>query len=129
MAERLTPYLRRRVLGLPLADRMALLEELRGTMLERPDPAIRLAYLVNKMQEAAGLDPLARKRDRPAVTARYILAFVARREGFSQTLIGTTMGLDHSSISYAEKRTREMFDYPEMYKDEISLYNKFVESL
>ena len=43
--------------------------------------------------------------------------------------IGKFLGRDHSTVAFAEKRMREVFTYPSIYKDEIKLYNKFVESL
>ena len=129
MAERLTPYLRRQVLNLPPQDRIALAQAINATFHGTPTPAERLEYLADKMCAASGLQIRERTNARRFVTARWLFAFVARREGYPQEVIGAFLGLDHSSICHGEKRVSEMFALPEMYKHEIELYNKFIESL
>lgn len=131
MAKRITPYLRRRVLDLPLADRLALFVELRASIQVVPaDHGSRLAYLADKMQDASGVNVReARDRTVAAVWPRNIFIFVARREGFSQSTIGRVIGRDHSSVCAAERRVSDAFASPSQYKNEIRLYNKFVDSL
>lgn len=132
MAERLTPYLRRRVLDLPIADRLALLAELHTSVrqTESPRQDTRLDFLADKMREVSGVDVRSRMdRTAAATWPRYLFIFIARREGYSQTTIGRAIGRDHSTICLAEKRVNEAFAMPGLYKKEINLYNKFVESL
>ena len=88
-----------------------------------------MAYLCRKMEAVSGVMVTHPSRTRDIVMARNIFAFVARREGYSQQTIGKFLGRDHSTVAFAEKRMREVFTYPSIYKDEIKLYNKFVESL
>lgn len=131
MAERLTPYLRRRVLDLPLVDRLALSEAIRVSLQDpTPDRSERLAYLADRMAEASGID-VRTTLDRTQRTAwvRAIFCFVARREGFPQMEIGAFIHRDHSSVCNAERRVNEAFALPSIYRAEIKLYNKFVESL
>lgn len=132
MAERLTPYLRRRVLDLPLADRLALLHELHTSVqqVEPKAPDTRLDFLADKMQQVSGIDVRVRlDRSAAATWPRYLFIFIARREGYSQTAIGRAIGRDHSTICLAEQRVNEAFAMPGQYRREINLYNKFVEAL
>lgn len=130
--QRLTPFLRRRVLDLPLADRLALLAELRLSVqqVESPAPATRLDFLAERMREVSGVDVRERMdRTAAAIWPRYLFIFVARREGYSQTTIGRAIGRDHSTICLAEKRVNEAFALPGQYRKEINLYNKYIEAL
>ena len=129
MAERLTPYLLRRTLALPLADKAALIGHLNASINVPSSPEDRLQYLLDKMQEVSGIDVRDLSRKRETVTARTVFVFVARREGFSQPFIAAFIGRDHSTIAYAEKRMRDVFTYPNAFKDEIYLYHNYVESL
>lgn len=130
MAERITPYLRRQVMRLPLEDRAALMEELRVSLVIPPaEPDKRLTYLADKMREVSGIDPRRDARFREVVNARTLFVFVARREGYSQHCIGAFLGRDHSTVCHAEKQVKDFFALPEVYRDEINLYNKFVEAL
>ena len=129
MAERLTPYLLRRAIQLPLADKTALIGHLQASINAPVSPAERMAYLCRKMEAVSGVMVTHPSRTRDIVMARNIFAFVARREGYSQQTIGKFLGRDHSTVAFAEKRMREVFTYPSIYKDEIKLYNKSVESL
>ncbi len=131
MAKRLTPYLRRQVLDLPMADRLALLEALRVSIqVPNIGRASRLEFLADKMTEVSGVNIRETKdRSRRVVWTRYIFCFVARREGYSQTNIGEVIGRDHSTICYAERRVNEAFSIPAAYAPEIELYNKYIEAL
>lgn len=130
MAKRLTPALRRRVLELPLADRLALAQEIRHSCAEPTTPAERLGYLADKMREVSGLDPRRiTSRSQAAVWPLYLFIFVARREGFTQNAIGHTIGRDHSSISAAERRVSDAFKMPSAYAAELKLYNKYIDRL
>ena len=131
MAERLTPYLRRRVLDLPIADRVALMEQLRRSMAEPvADRRDRLDYLADRMEAVSGVD-VRKCHDRSAgsLWPRYLFCFVARREGYQQTLVGKFVCRDHSTVCAAEKRVNDAFAAPDQYKFEIELYNKYIESL
>ena len=130
MAKRLTPALRRRVLDLPMADRAALLAELKASISTPDRAAARLEYLADKMREVSGIDVRSEQcRDTACVWPRYIFAFVARREGFLQREIGEVLHRDHSSVCAAEKRVADAFGIPAAYANEIQLYNKYIESL
>lgn len=114
---------------LPLADRIALLESLRGSVTEPNSTDQRLTYLADKMRELSGVDVRKDTREMQVATARFIFMFVARREGYSQNCIGRFIGRDHSTIAFAEKRMGDAFRLPDAYKLEIELYNKYIESL
>lgn len=129
MAERLTPYLLRRAMNLPLPDRIALMESLRGSVVTPTSAEERLNYLAEKMKESVGIDVRENSRKREVVTARILFAFVARREGYSQNCIGEFIGRDHSTIAFFERRMKDVFSLPQMYREEIALYNKYIDAL
>lgn len=130
MAQRLTPYLRRQVLALPLADRLTLLEALRVSVAEpRRDAAAILQHLVATMNEVAGFPVVSDRRDNASAWARAVLCFVARREGLKQSQIGKALQRDHSSIAHAESRIRTAFEYPDQYAEVITLYNRFINAI
>ena len=129
MAERLTPNMLRKAMNLPLADRVALMGALRDSVQAPVSPQERLEYLAGKMQEVTGIDVRTDSRKRDVVTARILFAFVARREGYTQPCIGNFIGRDHSTVSFFEKRMKDVFALPEVYRKEIILYNKYIDSL
>lgn len=129
MAKRLTPYLTRRALDLPLADKAMLMGQLRASIQMPESPEARLRYLAGKMQGVAGVDVGDNGHQREIVAARNIFIFVARREGFTQECIGRFIGRTHATVCIAEKKMREVFTYPKSYIQEIDLYNRYVESL
>lgn len=130
LTKRLTPALRRRVLNLPLADRLALAQEIRHSCTEPHTPEERLAYLADKMQEVSGLDPRhITSRSQAAVWPLYLFIFVARREGYTQEAIGRVIKRDHSSICAAEKKVNNAFAIPAAYANELKLYNKYIDKL
>ena len=130
MAERLTPYLLRRVLDLPLADKAALMAHLKTSMnIGQESPSERLGFLAQRMEEVSGVDVKEGSRRREVVTARFIFIFVARREGFTQEFVGSFLGRNHATVCQAEKKMRDAFTLPAIFQDEITLYNKFVEAL
>lgn len=116
-------------MNLPIADRAALAGMLRISVGEPSNPQERMQYFADKMQEVSGIDVKKRSRDRETVTARCLFMFVARREGYSQSDIGRFVGRDHATVCHAENRVKDMFSFPNAYKEEINLYNKYIESL
>lgn len=127
---RLTPYLRRAVISLPLADRLALLEVLRLSVANPGDnPRARMQHFVEVMDRVAGVEVASPCRDERHTWARNIVCFVGRREGFPQVLVGEAVNRDHSSVSHMERRMKDAFDYPEQYSEAIELYNRFIEAI
>ena len=131
MDKRLTPYLRRRVLDLSMSDRVALMEDLRvsiqGPFVNRAD---RLKYLADTMNTISGVDIRGRwNRTSATVWPRNIFIFVALREGYSQSEVGREIHRNHSTVCHARNRVNEAFEMPEQYRDEITLYKKYIETL
>ena len=129
---RLTPYLRRRVLALPVEDRIALNHAISESL--RPDAPDgtgdkRLEALRSEMEAIAGVDLLDRCRDREHTEPRIVFAFVCRREGFSQSEIARFLGVDHSTVCYWERRMGEAFAFPRPYSDLMEIYNQFVNNI
>lgn len=130
---RLTPYLRRRCLELPVSDRVALV----GIMTESLTPSIRtedqverrLLQMRNTMQVLTGLDVTLRSRKSEYMRCRTIFAFTCRQEGLTQESIGKFLGLDHSTIHHLERRMADVFEVPSCWKDYIELYNLFTNAI
>lgn len=125
MDERLTPQLRRRVLALPISDRLALNAEIIRSLNEVPDDK-RLAQLRDKMEDCAGVDIRKRTRLRPYIEARMVFSYVAKMEGYTQGELADFLGCDHSTICTTQKSMVRAFETPKAYASAINLYNKYV---
>ena len=129
--ERLTPYLRRRVMRLPIEERVVLHREILQS-LESPELVqtdVRLTRLAEVMQAVSGLEVRERCRQADLVRARVVFIFVARAEGFSQCTIGRFLDLNHSTVCYMEKRMRDALSMPVAFQDYIALYNQFTTAI
>lgn len=131
MAGRLTPQLRRRVMELPLQDRVTLIECLRVSLKTLEGGRLeRLNTLADRLADVTGTDVRTNTRsygDTP--WHRAIFCLVAFREGYSQNQIGHFIHRDHSSVSQAITRMQNAFDVPRAYVDIIKLYNDYVEQI
>lgn len=131
MDERLTPYLRRRVMRLSVEDRVILHREILRS-LESPAAVqtdTRLSRLAEVMEGLTGCDVRKRSRRADIIRARCVFVFVSRAEGFSQCDIGFFLGLDHSSVCYLEKKMGDVLALPVAYQDYIALYNQFTTAI
>ena len=77
------------------------------------------------MVDIAGVDIIQRSRDRAVVWARNIVFYKLRADGYSLQRIGRFMNYSHCIVLYGSRRVEEMLQYPSMYSEEISLWNKF----
>lgn len=129
--DRLTPRLRRRVLALPLGDRLALQKDLARSLQESTECQgfCRMETLRGKMQEVSGVDIHERTRLHNYVEARVVFAAVCRLEGFSQVEIAQYLGRDHSTICHGEKIFSNALAYPKTYPSLIELYNNFTNAI
>lgn len=129
--ERLTPYLHKQCLALPLADRLALVRILMRTIMAEPagKDATRLDTIAQAVESLAGASVHEPRHIPAAVCARSVFAFVAEREGFRQTEIGRYMGRDHSSVHFMISRMAQALDHPEQWNDYITLYNNTLSAI
>lgn len=125
MQPRLTPYLRRRILALSVADRVALMADIGGSIFVRNQREGRLAELRDAMLAITGIDVRDPRRFADHVRARSVFCFVARMEGFGLQAIGDELGMDHSSAHYLAKRMTDALERPSLWSDYINLYNQF----
>lgn len=129
-SERLTPYLRRKVLDLPLADKVALYRDLSKSIhIPEEKASKRMAVLRDRMLEQTGIDVLRRTRLAEVVEARTVFVCVCQLEGYAQTQIARFLGKDHSTVCHAYKTMRNAFDYPQQYPTLIDLYNNFTKAI
>ena len=132
--ERLTPYLRRRVLNLSKVDRLALQREIMASIREecRSNPVTRMEVLARKMEDVSGVDLLHVRGHRGPMgttTARTVFCFVARMDGITQQRIGDFLGVNHSTVACAEGRMRDALATPRFFPDLIRLYNEFTQQI
>lgn len=128
-AERLTPYLRRRVMRLSATDRAVLMGELGASLAPQGNGRRSLAELADKMHRLSGINVYERSRLAPVVLARCVYVYVCRLEGYSQLDLARHLEMDHSTIHYLEKRMRTAFALPHSYGAEIELYNKYTSEI
>lgn len=126
--QQLTPYLRRRVLHLPVADRVELMQAIGASIAAPPKPD-RLGTLRDAMLAVSGVDVRDQRRFADHVRARSVYCFVARMEGFSLAAIGEALGMDHSSVHYLAKRMGDAFSSPAVWSDYLDTYDRFVKEL
>ena len=131
MQGRLTPYLRRRVLGLPLGDRMELVSQIlsRSPRLEFPVHS-RLEFLAGVLVGCCGVDVrVSRDRSLQSSVARTVFVYAARREGFTQEEIGRFIGRNHSTVCCAERRMQDAFAAPQGNREHVELLDRFMKEL
>ena len=64
------------------------------------------------------------KRERQNVIVRIITANVLLRMGCTETSVGKAMGKDHSTIHHYKETMNTWFNYPGLYKEEVTIWNK-----
>ena len=131
MQGRLTPYLRRRVMGLPLGDRMELVSMVLSASPRTEFPvASRLGFLADILRDVSGVD-IRRSGDRslPVTAARTVFVYAARREGFTQEEIGRFIGRNHSTVCCAEIRMRDALSAPRGNREHVELLDRFMKEL
>jgi len=106
------------------AERLGIEDEgYRGPLEERYREILNAAELaVGKRQEEG--------RKKEDVLIRLFTAYRLRKEGYSFEAIGEVVGRDHSTIiHYVRNKMPAMLSYPNIYRDELEVYNKMNEIL
>ena len=67
-------------------------------------------------------DPMSRKRQN--VIVRIIAANILFRMGYTEDSIGKAMRKDHSTIHHYKETMNTWFNYPGLYKEEVTIWNK-----
>ena len=67
-------------------------------------------------------DPKIRKREN--VIVRIITANVLLGMGCTENSVGKAMGKDHSTIHHYKETMNTWFNYPGLYKEEVTIWNK-----
>ena len=67
-------------------------------------------------------DPKIRKRQN--VIVRIITANVLLGMGCTENSVGKAMGKDHSTIHHYKETMNSWFNYPGLYKEEVTIWNK-----
>ena len=71
---------------------------------------------------------LSRSRDRQLVWARYIMMDQLRSMGYTCTLIGAGLNMNHATVVYGTKEIDKMHNNPGMYPIEYDIWEKFQQS-
>lgn len=131
MTHPLTAKFTRHALLLGAADRRRLADVLVASLTPTVTPGApeRLHALVEAMEGIVGMSLATRARLRQLVDARYIVAYTASREGFTQEEVAEALGLDHSTLSYGIRRVADTLATPEAGRDLIQLYNQFTQKI
>ena len=64
------------------------------------------------------------KRERQNVIVRIITANVLLRMGCTENSVGKIMKKDHSTIHHYKETLNTWFNYPGLYKEEVTIWNK-----
>lgn len=75
-----------------------------------------------------GRDVLEPTRESVVVWARYMIAYKMRKDGYSTTAIGDCLGLHHATVMHGSQRVKDMLEFPGMFRQEFSIWKKFVNS-
>ena len=81
---------------------------------------------IETMSGIVGTDILVRARERLLVYARYMVAYCLRQYGFSYHEIGNFLNMDHSTMVHGVKMVNEMLSVPQMYPEEMEIWQKFL---
>lgn len=97
---------------------------------KRPVRRVNLKeYYIDSMSKILGSDMLTRCRDAEYVWARYIVSYQMSIDGYSRSVIGKLMGLDHSTITHGIRKIEEMLAHPCFYVKENKIWKKYREAL
>ena len=80
-----------------------------------------------KMSVCAAMNLTAydpRRRERQNVIVRIITANILLRMGYTEDSIGKAMRKDHSTIHHYKETMNTWFNYPGLYKEEVTIWNK-----
>lgn len=81
---------------------------------------------IRLMSDAVGEDIMVSSRKQHLVWARNMVLYMLRVDGYSLMSIENATGRNHSTVIYATRQVKEMLKKPNMYKDEIEIWNKFL---
>lgn len=82
---------------------------------------------IDAMNEIVGEDIVSRGRGGCICWARYIVGCTLIGKGLPPGKTARIFGFNHSSMSYWRERMERIFNYPQMYRTEKVMYEKFME--
>lgn len=115
-------------MNLPKEERKRLADLLRDS-LKGKNAKARFNELLVVAKELLGSGIEGKCRDTSCVIGRMLIAYKMREEGYSSTQVGMAMARDHSSVLHLEKKMRDAFIYPEIFKIEMAYWGMFTEKL
>lgn len=131
MAEIDTLAIKREIMEMPLDERANLVKWindsiLRAKSIEIKAPGGRAAELLSVMEEVTGEKILPGVQRARFVWCRAMVAYwMSAYEAVPGIEIGRQMGLNHSTIRHYIMKMQDVFDYPLMYDDILSQWERF----
>ena len=92
------------------------------------DIADRYRLAIQAAEEATGWT-LTGTRTAENSTIRAFISYYLHKEGYSYGAIGRVMHRNHSTIMHLVKKMQDMFSLPEVYKDDLAMYNAMIDML
>lgn len=90
---------------------------------------LRPEMYIAAMSDIVGIDIRNRTKYSPVVWGRHLVCHQLRMDGYSLHRIADLFGLNHTSVINGEKRVRDMFEFPTMYRRELKMWNEFQRKL
>ena len=117
--------LTQRCLALPKKDRAILIKVLKQSLHEKDEGRGRFGMLYKVATSIVGNGILTQSRDHKLVTARKIIAYTMRCEGYSLSAIGRAMNRNHASVMYMLKMWEDVKAYPDVFREDMEMYEEF----
>ena len=125
---RLTDNLVTRVMQLPEADKRTLVDYIKGTLAPKPSlivsPQSRFAVLADAVRKAYGIDLRERSKMQPLPWCKAAAVWIMRTEGYRYCDIAHEMRAHPATVYHCRQRMETAFSLPNVYRQEIEIYNK-----
>lgn len=121
--------LEKAVLSLPYAAKLKLCQSLIDSIKESEDEREMDAYVngcIHTMNSTLGDDVRKHSRKREIVWGRAFLSFYLMGKGFSSVYVGSLFNLHHSTVLRYKQICAEALEMPQMYMQEVRMYNEFL---
>lgn len=127
---RLTDNLVTRVMQLEEADKRTLIGYIEGTLAPKPSlvvsPQSRFAVLAGAVYKLYGLDLRGPGKTRPLPWCKAAAVWIMRTEGYRYCDIAHELMAHPATVYHCRLRMETAFSLPEVYKQEIEIYNNIL---
>lgn len=125
-----SPRQRRRLLSLPVSERLSLARILTESVTGKPQvDDERLLELSGVLSGVMGVDIRSRNSAMPYAWGRAMFSLVARGEGFSLHEIGDFLHRNHSSVWAMASRMEDLLLHPALNRPVVDKYDEFIKRI